>query len=144
MHTANIVPPPPGPSLDAPSLRHTMKATHTNIVREARKSLCVNPILNKPPPPICTSEQYLPRTHRTLLAQLRCNSCPRLNQYQNFIRPATPNTCPACSLSPHNTQHLFSCPAIPTHLTPLDLWADPCSVITFLDRAPGNALLLSS
>jgi hypothetical protein len=143
-HTANTVPPPPGPSLDAPSLRHTMKSTHTHIVSETLKSLCANPVLNAPPPSICTSEQYLPRIHRTLLAQLRCDSCPRLNQYQNFIRHATPNTCPACSQSPHNTQHLFSCPAAPTHLTPRDLWSDPRSVIAFLDRAPGSALLLSS
>src|SRR5271163_2635090 len=141
-HKADITPPPPGPSLDATSLQNTLKSTHTHIVTKTRNSLCVNPVLATPPPPISASEKFLPRRHRTLLAQLRCNSCPRLNQYQNFIQPATPNTCPACSLSPHDTQHIFSCPAIPTPLTPLDLWADPGAVITFLDRGPGMVLLL--
>jgi hypothetical protein len=142
-HQANIVPPPPNSTLDASSLQQTMKSTHTHIVTQTRNSLCVNPILGTLPPLISPSEQTLPRRHRTLLAQLRCNSCPRLNQYRNFITPTTPNTCPACSLTPHDTKHIFSCPVAPTSLSTLDLWADPHGVIFFLTGA-GKATLLPS
>ena len=41
--------------------------------------------------------------------------------------------CPLCRTHEHTTQHLFSCPQIPTTLSALDLWRDPSGVAALLD-----------
>ncbi|KAI5726007.1 hypothetical protein M8J77_022717 [Diaphorina citri] len=41
--------------------------------------------------------------------------------------------CPLCSGAPHDTNHLFNCPANPTSLTPFDLWTSPAKVASFLE-----------
>ena len=39
--------------------------------------------------------------------------------------PAKENKCPACSLTAHDTNHLFSCPSNPTVLTSEKLRTNP-------------------
>ena len=74
-------------------------------------------------------------TRRTL-AQLRTNKSPFLLSYLHKIDASTHPSplCPLCRTHEHTTQHLFSCPQIPTTLSALDLWRDPSGVAALLDN----------
>ena len=73
-------------------------------------------------------------TRRTL-AQLRTNKSPFLLSYLHKIDASTHPSplCPLCRTHEHTTQHLFSCPQIPTTLSALDLWRDHSGVAALLD-----------
>ena len=46
-----------------------------------------------------------------------------------------PDTCPLCTRPGHTTEHLFSCPANPTTLTPRDIWSKHLECARFLNLA---------
>jgi hypothetical protein len=46
------------------------------------------------------------------------------------------NESSLCAGTPHDTNHLFNCPAKPTTLTPIDLWENPMQATAFLDLIP--------
>ena len=64
-----------------------------------------------------------------------------LISYLHKIDPVThPSpTCPLCKSHDHDTNHLFSCTALPTQLEPINLWDDPVAVAELLQRW-GDAL----
>ena len=46
--------------------------------------------------------------------------------------------CPKCSISPHDTPHLFNCPKDPTDLVPTSLWLHPKEAARFLQLDVGE------
>ncbi|XP_067636615.1 uncharacterized protein [Eurosta solidaginis] len=92
----------------------------------------VNPVLKVKYPKLAEEERILPRETRVTLAQLRSGYCNRLNSYISRINPDIQNVCPACNVSPHDTNHLFNCNVEPTPLTPLSLWSTPVETASFL------------
>ena len=90
-----------------------------------------NKILRTHPPQVSSTEENLPRHTRRTLAQLRTNKSPFLLSYLHKIDASTHPSplCPLCSTHEHTTQHLFSCPQIPTTLSALDLWRDPSGIL---------------
>ena len=119
------------------TIKENIKTIHTDIVNEFLRTRQHNPILNNIPPEISTTEQTLNRRYRRTLAQLRAGKSPILKQYMNKIQPQhhTDPHCPLCTNNtPHNTQHLFECPAVPTRLSALDLWVRPGEVVGLLGR----------
>ena len=112
-----------------------MKTIHTTIVQRHLRDRPNNKILDRPPPDIDKSEETLTRPTRRRLAQLRTNKSPLLRQYLHKIDPTNYPTedCPLCRAGPHDTRHLFDCTEVPTDLTTLDLWTNPCRVAALLD-----------
>ena len=94
-----------------------------------------NKILRTHPPQVSSTEENLPRHTRRTLAQPRTNKSPFLLSYLHKIDASTHPSplCPLCRTHEHTTQHLFSCPQIPTTLSALDLWRDPSGVAALLD-----------
>jgi len=125
-----IDPNPQDYSLSSAEISHNIKSNHKSIVESYLQSNPLNTLLNMPYPTIDQSEESLSRKTRRTLAQLRTNKSPILLEYLNKINPtAYPNpACPLCHNHTHNTNHLFSCPSIPTTLTPMDLWNNQCRV----------------
>ena len=105
---------------------------HTETVRAAISSYKPNKVLNRPPPEIDKTEVDLPRSTRCRLAQLRSGYSVLLNSYNARIS-GVQDICPQCGQSPHDTQHLFACPACPTNLTTADLWLRPVEAAHFLN-----------
>ena len=105
---------------------------HTAIVQDQVNSTPIHPLINAKPPVVHKSELNLPRETRRTLAQLRAQKCPLLQEYLHTIGTAEHPNCPLCHQGPHNTAHLFRCPAIPTDLAPLDLWTRPVLVANLL------------
>src|SRR6476469_9661199 len=67
-----------------------------------------------------------------------------LNTYLHKIDPQNDPLllCPLCNIQIQDTNHLFTCTSLPTHLTPVDLWNDPGAVarlLTLWDNAVGAA-----
>ena len=92
-----------------------------------------NPVLGIPAPKINDSEKTLPRKTRSTLAQLRSGHSTFLNNFLAKINSTKyVDSCPKCGQSPHNTPHLFNCPADPTSFTPRILWEDPPAAAAFL------------
>ncbi len=112
-----------------------LKEIHTNDVRTEISNNIYNPVLNEPAPPIHKDELKLPRKTRSTLAQLRSGYSSYLNSYLSRISSdnAIQNICQNCNQSPHDTYHLFSCPAKPTRLTARSLWERPIESAEFLD-----------
>lgn len=67
---------------------------------------------------IAAEEHRLPRQTRVVLAQLRPEWCNHLNSDWKRIDKDVRNDDPACDTRPHNTLHLFNCPANPTPTHP--------------------------
>src|SRR6267154_3577295 len=109
---------------------------HTIAVNECLMSYKPNPILSQPAPDINLSEQSIPRKARRILAQLRTGKSSILMAYLNAIDPKSyPSpSCSLCKSHDHTTQHLFSCPAISTTLTPRDLWNQPVGMAALLQQ----------
>ena len=84
------------------------------------------------PPDIHPSELNLPRKVRSGLARLRSGFSRILRSYLHRLDETVQDTCPDCDAPDHVTEHLFNCPARPTHLTPRDLWDKPGEVAAFL------------
>lgn len=121
------------------------KKIHTDSVARSLSNRRPNKVLLRHPPKICKTEETLPRKTRVRLAQLRSGYSPMLNSYMNKIDPTTPNSCPDCNNSPHDTVHLFTCPV--KNQQPVDtLWTDPVSAARHLgldtgvpeDQIPGD------
>lgn len=115
---------------DQPSIDQNTKTIHTSIVEEHLTSRQPNRLLNDTAPLINNAEETLPRDMRRTLAQLRTDKSPLLIKYLNNIDPDNYPTdlCPLCSDETHDSNHLFNCTQLPTHLTTADLWADPVAV----------------
>ena len=117
---------------DTLSVREAQNTLHNAIVATARDELSHNKVINRHPPPTADSERQLPRVTRTILAQLRSGWSNFLNSYRARIIPGTQDSCPSCNQTPHDTLHIFSCPAKPTALRPVDLWLNPTMTANFL------------
>ena len=114
-----------------------LKNLHTRTVSHTIISLDPNRVLGTNPPEVHASESLLPRDWKGTLSQLRSGFSKTLNTYLHRIHAAPDAICPQCGSHPHTTTHLFSCPAHPTPLTPIDLWLHPQEVALFLkDFAP--------
>ncbi|KAL1445963.1 hypothetical protein WDU94_005493 [Cyamophila willieti] len=118
--------------LDTGQLKSSLQYIHTKTVNDAIARSNPNRVLGTHPPPVSLEERRLPRETRSKLAQLRSGFSKLLNSYESRIDPTIRDECPLCQGSPHNTNHLFDCPAKPTTLIPVDLWSNPVAVATFL------------
>ncbi|KAH7711307.1 hypothetical protein AAVH_21390 [Aphelenchoides avenae] len=108
-----------------PLLRVVQKKLHTTAVETSAPFLATNVVLGGRPPPVSNAEKTLPRRTRAKLAQLRSGYCRGLKSYVARIDPTTADACPHCDGTPHDTAHLFNCPAHPTDLKAIDLWNKP-------------------
>ena len=117
---------------DEETYKSAIKSIHSTTVEETVRNYPVNRVLDEPPPDINKEEAKLPRKARSTLSQLRSGFSKMLNNYNHRIDPETPDSCPQCSSTPHDTIHLFNCPAKPTYLEPRHLWTNPIEVSTFL------------
>ncbi|XP_073835259.1 uncharacterized protein [Musca autumnalis] len=119
--------------LDQQAYQAGLNSIHTDAFAKALSKYSVNKVLGVHPPSIAAEERQLPRQTRVVLAQLRSGYCSRLNSYWAEIDRAVQDICPVCGMGPHDTQHLFNCPAKPSHLTPGDLWLHPIEAAIFLE-----------
>ena len=110
------------------------KKIHTAIVAEHLREIPPNPLIHAAPPKIHISEQILSRNLRRTLAQLRAQKCPMLQENLYNIGAADTSDCPLCEHERHTTAHLFSCPRVPTTLTPEDLWCRPALVAALIEE----------
>ena len=117
---------------DPRSSRLALDRVHQLAVVDATENQAPNRVLETLPPPIHDSEKTLPRTTRCTLSQLRSGWSIMLQTYNARIQEGVSDICPDCHTSPHTTSHLFTCPAHPTTLTPIDLWHRPVEVAHFL------------
>jgi len=119
--------------IDELNYKEGLKTIHTKSVEETIRRQGPNPVLGIPAPKINDSEKTLPRKTRSTLAQLRSGHSTFLNNFLAKINPTKyVDSCPKCGQSPHNTPHLFNCPADPTSFTPRILWEDPPAAAAFL------------
>ena len=109
---------------------------HADHVRKAIGSRRPNKVLNRPAPPVHSSESRLPRAHRSAIAQLRSGYSSSLNDYLVKVGRADSSACPQCGVDEHSPAHLFSCPSHPTRLSPTDLWLRPVETASFLTSLP--------
>nr|XP_036217164.1 uncharacterized protein LOC106619600 [Bactrocera oleae] len=116
----------------ATNFRHALTVIYSGFINTFTDSFSVNAALGVKPPPIADKELELPPKSGVTFPQLRSGYCSSLNSYLSRIDPDIPNIYPACNESPHDTNHLFTCPTNPTHLTPFSLWSDPVETARFL------------
>jgi len=122
----------PSNHLEEDLYKGKLKEIHTMEVQNSIANLGNNPVLNAQAPKIHKDEKNLPRITRSTLSQLRSSHSIILNSYKARLDPTVSNICPDCSVEPHTTAHLFSCPGKPTHLTVRALWDNPLEAATFL------------
>ena len=123
------------PVLDASFLSFRQIALRSSLERKVCQCRCfprLFPTLSLPPP-ISSSERLLSRSQRAALSQLRSGHFGR----------ATSSLCPECRFLRHTVTHLFSCPAVPTDITVVDLWVQPVEAMDFLLSLPSFSSLLS-
>ena len=131
----------PDGGLDEESYKAGLKRLHTECVSMTINNQAYNNIINAPAPRICPTEEYLPRQTRTTLSQLRSGYSTHLKSYMHRIRPDLyQDVCPDCNRGPHDTAHLFTCPAKPTDLDPWSLWEDPARAAIFLGLRTGGEM----
>ena len=116
--------------------RRARDSIHTEAVNKAIKNQCPNPLIGRIAPPVSASERRLPRKVRTTLTQLRSIHCSALQSYQLKIAKTITDICPECRGAPQTVLHLFSCPAHPTQLQPIDLWFNPIKAAKHLVTVP--------
>ena len=112
------------------------------MIVETIRSQALNRVLMATPPPIDSAEQLRPRSYRNALSHLRSGYCSRLMSYHHSISWADDPTCPDCRSTDHTVAYFFSCPTLPTDLTPGDLWTTPLQVSQFLAGLPQFSDLL--
>ena len=115
--------------------RRGIKAIHRTSVADAVQGYTPPVWLGGFPPPaptVSAAEKQLGRKARSTLAQLRSGYSSMLNSYVSRIDPTVANTCPSCQQGPHDTAHLFNCPAHPTQLKVDSLWTQPVAASCFL------------
>jgi hypothetical protein len=86
--------------IPAVSQKRVKKAIHTAAVHVSVAAQGINPVFGAVPLPIHSSEQTLPRSHRTTLSQLYSGKCFQLQSYQHFINSTNNNSCPDCKSAP--------------------------------------------
>ena len=119
--------------------KDTIRSLHTAAVKSVLNSYPPNKVLNTPPPEISKEEESLPRATRTTLARLRSGYCRTLYSYLSRIEEDHyEDKCPKCSITPHDTPHLFNCPRDPTDLDPTSLWLHPREAAKFLNMEVGD------
>ena len=123
-------------SIPPDARKPTIKILHTEAVASSIAAAGHNRVINSIPPPINPEEFLLPRPYRSCLPQLRSGYCSALNDYKFRVGRSPSPFCTECSAEEHSVSHLFSCPAYPTQLTPLDLWFDAWRVSSFLSSLP--------
>jgi len=103
------------------SYKQSLRSLHSSAVVSSVSSLEDNKVLHALPPPVSELERSLSRRTRSLLSQLRSGYSSSLRSYAARIGAHPDPSCPDCGTSQHTTEHLFRCPASPTHLSVLDL-----------------------
>ena len=103
------------------SRKEIIKDIYTEEVARTLKNYPANRVLHTRPPDINAEELDLPRHIRTKLARLRSGFCCSLKSYMSRIDNSVTDSCPKCNQTPHDTEHLFKCPANPTDLEVSDL-----------------------
>ena len=121
-------------------LKEQLQAVHTRTVKDVILKYQPNKVLNrKPPSKINKEEKSLSRAVRCKLSQWRSNYSRDFNSY--LARIDTTNTvtdsCPKCNATPHDTNHQFNCPSMPTNLCNLHLWTKPKKVAEFFKFGDG-------
>ena len=116
--------------------KDTLKALHTTAILDTISSRNPNKVLQTPPPPIFEEELSLPHPYRSTRSQLRSGYCSALNYFRSRVGLSPDDRCPSCTLAPHTTSHLFSCPSHPTSLEVRDLWERPVPVVEYLSSLP--------
>jgi hypothetical protein len=115
------------------------KTIHSQVVDHALGSYAVNPVIDRRPPDINPEEKSLPRAVRSKLSQLRSGYSSMLHSYQNRLNSGIANSCPDCDQSPHDTVHLFNCPANPVQVNVEGLWLNPVQSAAELKLVPPTA-----
>src|SRR5262245_6010409 len=87
----------------------------TEAVNKATNMASSNRVLGCQPPNINPMEKCLLRTARSILSQLRSGFSRVLNNYKARIEKGINDIWPNCNGSPHDTNHLFKCPAKPNY-----------------------------
>jgi hypothetical protein len=103
------------------SYKRSLQAIHTEAVSIVKSKYSHNPLIQRPLPAVSASESSLPRIFQTTLLRLRSTYCSDLKSYKLKIRARNDDLCPSCPTTSQSVLHLFSCPAYPSTLTPLDL-----------------------
>ena len=118
---------------DATRHKIGINSIHSIDVGKAIENLPPNKVLGQAAPEVHRSEKRLPRATRVALAQPRSGHSSKLNSYVHECWPTQyVEHCPKCLQTPHDTNHLFSCPLDPTDLQTLALWEDPVAAAAFL------------
>ena len=115
--------------------RHKMgiNSIHSSEVSKAIENLPPNKVLGRAAPEVHKDEKLLPRATRVALTQLRSGYSSKLNSYLHGCWPTQYDEhCPKCLQTPHDTNHLFSCPSDPTDLRTIALWENPVAAAAFL------------
>ena len=121
-----------GAEVTKTAYENVLKELHSQAVIDSISNLPPNKVINDTPPDIHYSEEMLPRSIRVELSRLRAGYSRKLNSYMSRIDSTISNTCPECQATPHDTNHLFNCPANPTPLEASDLWTRPTEAAIFL------------
>ena len=108
-----------------PEYKRVLKTIHSTTVETVLASYPPNKVLGQEPPEIHKEEADLPRNIRSTLSQLRSGYSKILNSYNHRLNEEVEDKCPKCLGTPHDTLHLFNCPANPTVITPEYLWTQP-------------------
>ena len=131
----------PNDFIDMKAIKSVQKSVHTDTVKNTLDSYTVNRVLAINPPDINHDEVKLSRETRTELSRLRSGFSRKLNSYMSRIDPTVEDKCPQCSATPHDTTHLFNCPANPSQMNVLSLWTDPVKAANFLNLSADNDAL---
>ena len=118
--------------------KSAIKQLHKTAVESTINAYPNNKVLDDIPPDIHPEEEFLPRSTRATLSQLRLGYSKMLNSYNNILDENIQNVCPKCNESPHQTHHLFRCPDNPTTLSVISLWTDPISAAEMLGLKTGT------
>ena len=98
------------------ALKIATKSLHTDAVSTTIADYPPNRVLNINPPEIDPTETQLCRKARSELSRLRSGFSRTLNNYMARLDPNIEDKCTQCQASPHDTNHLFTCPAKPSNL----------------------------
>ena len=121
-------------------LKEQIQTVHTSTVKKVIRNYQPNKVLQrKPPSKINKEEKDLPRAVRCKLSQWRSNYSRDFNSYLSRIDQSDTvrDTCPKCSGTPHDTNHQFNCPSMPTELKNINLWTKPKKVAEFFKLGDG-------
>jgi hypothetical protein len=118
------------------SYKRTKDTIHANAVQKPIHSQGPNRLLGCRPPAVAESERFLPHAFQTTLNQMRSDFRSAQKSYQYFINKALDNICPGCQSASQTVTHLFSCPAHPTSLRPINIWNNLVAVASFIATLP--------